>query len=135
MQDQLSKLCCIPKRVHAICLLLKRQLPPKPQILCFCGFVSWRQCDSALITILEDEGEKKEETDTNGDRKRSRLRGIEQKQSQKTKEERKQRRNGLKNLILALEKGLMYTSLPCRLPTSDAHSHLETGFKLMVILV
>lgn len=44
---------CIPKRVSAICLLLKRQLPPKPQTPRFCGFVPWRQRASVLITILD----------------------------------------------------------------------------------
>lgn len=55
---------CIPKRVSAICLLLKRQLPPKPQTPCFCGFVPWRQRASVLITILDHE--KKEARHTRG---------------------------------------------------------------------
>ena len=61
---------CIPKRVSAICLLLKRQLPPKPQIPCFCGFVFWRQCDSVLITILEHEEKEGRDTEVEGERGR-----------------------------------------------------------------
>lgn len=59
---------CIPKRVSAICLLLKRQLPPKPQTPCFCGFVPWRQRASVLITILDHE--KKEARHTEVEEKR-----------------------------------------------------------------
>ena len=50
-----KSVCSITKRVSAICLLLKKQLPPKSQIPCFRGFVFWCQSIFILITILKHE--------------------------------------------------------------------------------
>lgn len=62
----------LKKKVSAICLLLNRQLPPKPQIPCFCGFVFWRQCDSVLITVLEHERKEERDRDRDGMREEER---------------------------------------------------------------
>lgn len=58
-QQQSSNQCvALQKGCQPYACLLKRQLHPKLQIPCFCGFVFWRQYDSVLITILEHEGGK-----------------------------------------------------------------------------